>query len=118
MKFNMTDHVIQFANAETMRHFGSLLEEYERNTPFLNDCIFTLMHHIAGDLARPQTLFLPSILKSFTKIRRLNISGDWKDLIEFTIQKYIMEVGCFPENMMDYLTDHDDEITSEKSFVR
>merc|ERR1719264_1579905 len=64
-KFNMRSHVRQFANAEMMRHFGRLLEEYEKNTPFVNDCIFTVMHHIAGDLDSPQTLYIPSILKSF-----------------------------------------------------
>ena len=29
---------------------------------------FKVMHHIAGDLNSPQNLYLPSILKSFSKI--------------------------------------------------
>ena len=28
--------------------FGRLLENYETNSPFVNDSVFTIMHHIAG----------------------------------------------------------------------
>ena len=69
----MTAHIQQFANAEMMRQFGRLLEEYEKNPPYVNDCIFTIMHHIAGDLDSPQTLYVPSILKSFSKVSKSQI---------------------------------------------
>ena len=56
------------------------------------------MHHIAGDLDKPQILFLPSILQSFSKIweQGLQICEDWVDLIEFIIQKFIQTMGSSP----------------------
>merc|ERR550532_2310639 len=120
-KFNMRSHVRQFANAEMMRHFGRLLEEYEKNTPFVNDCIFTLMHHIAGDLDSPQTLYIPSILKSFSKIweQGLQICEDWVDLIEFIIQKFIQNMGSSPQNcavnMVEYLDFNEED---ERGFTK
>jgi timeless protein len=68
---------------ELMRQYGSLLEDYDTNSPLVNDCIFTMMHHVAGDLGSPQTLYIPSILKSFSRIweQGLQICEDWVDLI-------------------------------------
>jgi len=99
-KFSMTNHVTQFANPELMRQYGRLLEEFEQNTPFVNDCIFTVMHHIAGDLDSPQVLYIPSILKSFSKIweQGLQICDDWVDLIEYIIQKFIQTMGSSPHS--------------------
>jgi len=99
-KFSMTNHVRQFSNPELMRQYGRLLEEFEQNTPFVNDCIFTVMHHIAGDLNSPQVLYIPSILKSFSKIweQGLQICDDWVDLIEYIIQKFIQTMGSSPHS--------------------
>jgi len=99
-KFSMTNHVHQFSNPELMRQYGRLLEEFEQNTPFVNDCIFTVMHHIAGDLNSPQVLYIPSILKSFSKIweQGLQICDDWVDLIEYIIQKFIQTMGSSPHS--------------------
>ena len=36
-KFEMTEHIRQFTNPELMRQYGRLLEEFEQNTPFVND---------------------------------------------------------------------------------
>jgi len=98
VELDMTQHMSQFANPELMRQYGRLLEDFQNNTPFLNDCIFTVMHHIAGDLNSPQNLYLPSILKSFSKIweQGLQICEDWVDLIEFIIQKFIQTMGSSP----------------------
>merc|ERR1719312_1115190 len=96
----MTNHVRQFSNPELMRQYGRLLEDFQNNTPFLNDCIFTVMHHIAGDLNSPQVLYIPSILKSFSKIweQGLQICDDWVDLIEYIIQKFIQTMGSSPHS--------------------
>lgn len=51
-----------------MKQYGLLLECFEENGEFVNNCIFTMMHHIAGDINQPETLFQPSILKTFFKI--------------------------------------------------
>lgn len=118
--FNLTAHIKQFANAEMMRQFGRLLEEYEKNPPYVNDCIFTIMHHIAGDLDSPQTLYVPSILKSFSKIweQGLQICEDWVDLIEFIIQKFIQTMGnsrSATNNVEEYL-DYND-VVDEQGFT-
>ena len=44
----MLDHVSYFAEESIVRAFGYLLENYEQNSPCLNDCIMTMLHHIAG----------------------------------------------------------------------
>jgi len=116
--FEMPEHVMQFANVEMMRQYGRLLEGFEQNTPFVNDCIFTVMHHVAGDLDSPQTLYIPSILKSFSKIweQGLHICDDWVDLIEYIIQKFIQTMGNSPHscaaNMVECL-DYTDIVKDE-----
>jgi timeless protein len=69
--------------SEVMRQYGSLLEDYDTNSALVNDCIFTMMHHVAGDLASPHTLYIPSILQSFSRIweQGIQICEDWVDLI-------------------------------------
>ena len=51
-----------------MRHYGFLLENFPTNAEFLNDALFTMMHHISGDLNRPEALYVPQILKAFSDI--------------------------------------------------
>lgn len=57
-----------FATVDIMRQYGILLEDFKLNGEFVNNCIFTMMHHIGGDLEHIATLFQPSILKSFSDI--------------------------------------------------
>lgn len=45
-----------------------LLEDFNNNGEFVNDCIFTMMHHIGGDLGQIGTLFQPVILKTYSRI--------------------------------------------------
>lgn len=51
-----------------MRWFGYLLEDFQQNGGFVNDCIFTMMHHISGGCGQVSILFQPTILKAFSKI--------------------------------------------------
>lgn len=51
-----------------MYHYGLLLTDFERNGEFVNDCIFTMMHHIGGEIEQITSLFQPVILKTFSKI--------------------------------------------------
>ena len=51
-----------------MRQFGLLLETYSANNDTLNDAVFTIMHHVSGDLNAPEALFVPKILKAFSEI--------------------------------------------------
>lgn len=51
-----------------MYHYGLLLTDFEHNGEFVNDCIFTMMHHIGGEIDQITCLFQPLILKTFSKI--------------------------------------------------
>lgn len=51
-----------------MYHYGLLLTDFEQNGEFVNDCIFTMMHHIGGEIEQITSLFQPVILKTFSKI--------------------------------------------------
>jgi timeless protein len=81
----------RFATVEIMRQYGLLLESFKENGEFVNNCIFTMMHHIGGDLEHVATLFQPSILKTFSLIWETDyeICDDWSDLIEYIINKFI-----------------------------
>lgn len=51
-----------------MHYYGILLEDFNNNGEFVNDCIFTMMHHIGGDLGQIGVLFQPIILKTYSRI--------------------------------------------------
>ncbi|XP_075152613.1 timeless isoform X2 [Haematobia irritans] len=87
----MIDHVAQFATMEIMHFYGMLLDDFSSNGEFVNDCIFTMMHHIGGDLGHSTALFQPVILKAFSRIWEADyeLCDDWSDLIEYVIHKFI-----------------------------
>ena len=58
----------RFASVDIIRKYGLLLEDFHENGEYINDCIFTMLHHIGGDLGEVSMLFQPSILKTFSKI--------------------------------------------------
>ncbi|CAG2064115.1 unnamed protein product, partial [Timema podura] len=74
-----------------MHQYGLLLENIQDNGEFINDCVFTMMHHIGGDVRQVSTLFQPSILKCFTRIWEsdFELCDDWSDLIEYVIHKFV-----------------------------
>lgn len=61
-------HRKQFGTIEIMRHYGVLLESFNENGEYVNECIFTMMHHVGGDLNQVAILFQPTILKTFSLI--------------------------------------------------
>lgn len=104
----------RFATLEVMHYYGILLEDFNNNGEFVNDCIFTMMHHIGGDLGQIGVLFQPIILKTYSRIWEadyelcdvcqeigriiLEYQGtytaflplqDWSDLIEYVIHKFM-----------------------------
>ena len=87
----------EFTKKDLMRQYGRVLVDYLNNTPLVNDCVLTMMHHVAGDLQSPESLYIPSILQTFSKIWEggLSICDDWVDLIELIIQKFIQESKIF-----------------------
>lgn len=65
---DIDEHIQQFATVEIMHHYGVLLESFRENGDFVNDCIFTMIHHVGGDLNQVAILFQPKILKTFSKL--------------------------------------------------
>ncbi|XP_062548363.1 protein timeless isoform X2 [Armigeres subalbatus] len=88
---HMLVHIKQFATVEIMHQYGLLLEDFRDNGAFVNDCIFTMMHHVGGDLGQINVLFQPNILKTYSQIweTEYEICDDWSDLIEYVIHKFI-----------------------------
>ncbi|KFM75026.1 Protein timeless, partial [Stegodyphus mimosarum] len=69
-KMNIVMHLKQFSTRNIMNCYGNLLENFKINSHFLNECLFTMMHHIAGDVHSSQLLIEPSVLKTFSSILR------------------------------------------------
>lgn len=67
-QIDMNEHIQQFATVEIMHHYGVLLENFRDNGDIVNDCIFTMFHHVGGDLNQVAILFQPKILKTFSKL--------------------------------------------------
>ncbi|KOB76647.1 Timeless, partial [Operophtera brumata] len=80
-------------DGKVMAQYGLLLDDYLINGEFVNDCIFTLMHHVGGEVGSLITLFQPKILKTFTAIWKsdFEICDDWSDLIEYVINTFVMK---------------------------
>ncbi|KAH8350636.1 hypothetical protein KR067_013125 [Drosophila pandora] len=87
----LSEHISQFATLEVMHYYGILLEDFSNNGEFVNDCIFTMMHHIGGDLGQIGVLFQPIILKTYSRIWEADyeLCDDWSDLIEYVIHKFM-----------------------------
>ncbi|RXG59557.1 Protein timeless [Armadillidium vulgare] len=87
--FDMIAHIKQFATMDIMRQYGRILENFNKNSEMVNDCIFTMMHHIAGELRAVNVLLQPSILKVFLLIWKegYELCVDWADLIEYVLRK-------------------------------
>uniref|UniRef100_A0A2M4BA25 Putative dna topoisomerase i-interacting protein n=1 Tax=Anopheles marajoara TaxID=58244 RepID=A0A2M4BA25_9DIPT len=88
---DMLGHIKQFATVEIMHQYGLLLEDFRENGAYVNDCIFTMMHHVGGDLGQINVLFQPNILKTYSQIweTEYELCDDWSDLIEYVIHKFI-----------------------------
>ncbi|EDW64700.2 protein timeless isoform X1 [Drosophila virilis] len=87
----LSEHISQFATLEVMHYYGILLEDFSNNGEYVNDCIFTMMHHIGGDLDQVGVLYQPIILKAYSRIWEADydICDDWSDLIEYVIHKFL-----------------------------
>jgi len=118
--FNMTDHIKQFANKELMGQYGRLLDNFSNNTPKVNDCIFTLMHHIAGDLKSPQILCMPSILNTFKRIWESDeeVCEEWTDLIEYVIQTFIQSMATNPSSCANSMVDSSESASNDYGFTK
>lgn len=80
-----------------MRQYSRLLENFNVNDEMVNDCIFTMMHHIAGDLRNVNVLLQPSILRVFLRIWRegfelcgVSVCSGTRDTLIFTTGSLVM----------------------------
>ncbi|KAF5277705.1 hypothetical protein FQR65_LT03685 [Abscondita terminalis] len=108
---DIEEHLKEFATVECMRQYGILLENFQENEEYVNNCIFTMMHHTAGDLEKITTLYQPNILKTFSQMWETDfeVCDDWSDLIEYVIHSFISlsksdqhlfsTLGCTPQSM-------------------
>ncbi|KAM7281988.1 putative nuclear receptor-binding protein [Ixodes scapularis] len=82
-----------------MEKYGEVLKDFRSNSMLVNDCVFTMMHHVAGDLKRPEALFHPSILSCFVNI--LNEGAEipelYEDLVGYVMNRYLKLAGRNPE---------------------
>ncbi|XP_060576649.1 protein timeless-like isoform X2 [Ruditapes philippinarum] len=90
-RIDMLAHVKQFAEANVMQKYGYLLQNFVRNDHHVNNCIFTMMHHVAGDCLKPEALLQADILKTFLQIwdTELPITQEMNDLMEYVIHKFL-----------------------------
>ena len=58
----------QFCSKTTLRRYGLALQDFKTNDLFVNDCIFTLLHHVGINLGHADLLCDPVILRPFGKI--------------------------------------------------
>ncbi|XP_071086183.1 protein timeless-like [Haliotis cracherodii] len=90
--FSMLEHVKKFATVEIMAKYGQALESFEQNENDLNECILTMMHHIAGDCNEPHCLMQLSIMRTFSNMleQKHLLSSDFSDLIEYVLEQFMI----------------------------
>ncbi|XP_060078749.1 protein timeless-like [Ylistrum balloti] len=89
--FVMLSHIKNFATYGIMEKYGLLLEHFLNNSVEVNNCVLTMMHHVAGQCGSPHVLLQKPILDTFLEINDQDIfvSDEVDDLIEFIIRKFI-----------------------------
>lgn len=66
--FNLHQHLNQFCTKTIMARYGTALEGFRTNGPFVNDCIFTMLHHVGCDLSEITLVCQPNIMRHFASI--------------------------------------------------
>lgn len=51
-----------------MFNYGIALQNYKKNDELVNEAVFTMMHHIIGEVENTTVLFQPIILKIFLNV--------------------------------------------------
>ncbi|XP_055930406.1 protein timeless-like isoform X2 [Argiope bruennichi] len=93
-KVNFSAHLKMFCTGEIVSYYGKVLEYFKCNSHFLNDCVFTMMHHMAGDMRSYELLFKPSILKVFSEMLKneMELEQYQEDLIMYILNKFSVQV--------------------------
>ena len=66
--FDLRQHLKQFCSQAIISQYGIALEDFKTNGQFVNDSIFTILHHVGTDLGRADLLCNPVILRPFSNI--------------------------------------------------
>ena len=67
-KCHVTFILHRFGTRNIMQFYGVLLANFEHNTTHLNLCIFTMMHHIAGDCEKMDVLLQLPIIQALMEV--------------------------------------------------
>lgn len=51
-----------------MLQYGQILKDFKQNSSLLNQSIFTMMHHVAGECDQPESLLQAPIIQTFINI--------------------------------------------------
>lgn len=96
--FDFNRHLTQFCSEIIVDRYGTALEDFKTNGPFVNDCILTLLHHVAGDLGRADLLCRPAILRPFSEIwaAEFNVSLQSTTVVNDSVRDYfnISRLNC------------------------
>lgn len=70
-------HFEQFYSKVILNRYGSALDDFRTNDPFVNDCVFTLLRHVGVYRGRADLLCDPAILRPLGKIweKGFNVSS-------------------------------------------
>ncbi|XP_054721438.1 protein timeless-like isoform X2 [Uloborus diversus] len=87
------EHLKLFSTPTIMKCYGKLLQNFRTNSSMVNECIFTMFHHIAGDVNSSHLLLDPSILKSFSDLLQNDVELDHyqEDLIIYILNKFALQ---------------------------
>ncbi|VVC44778.1 Timeless protein [Cinara cedri] len=98
---SITAHIKKFAAYDIMFNYGTVLQNYKKNDAVVNEAVFTMMHHIIGEVENTTVLFQPTIMKTFLKIyeEENEVYQRWSDLIECMIHMFLQmpkfnKFGC------------------------
>ncbi|XP_041357727.1 uncharacterized protein LOC121374656 [Gigantopelta aegis] len=96
--FDMLVHVKQFFTCGVMLKYGLVLESFETNSPFLNTCILTMMHHAAGYCSRTRILQQLPILKTFLsmKEKRMPFADEFRGFMDYVMDQFLAQAEQNP----------------------
>ena len=81
--FDLRQHLIEFCSQTIISQYGIALEDFKTNSQFVNDCIFTILHHVGTDLGRADLLCQPVILRSLSNI--------WKEQFNVNLLNFLLK---------------------------
>lgn len=88
--FSMLEHVKQYGTRSIMGFYGILLENFETNSHQVNKCVFTMMHHVAGDCQKPEILMQMHIIQALMEVdgTKNHFTKEMNDLTEYLLNRF------------------------------